>query len=155
MPQAFHWQLRVELDGVAPTGVAEIAPSQSSTNNLRAFVLVQDTTRTFPVSKLDKRDKHLTTIPSKLSQISRKYTTPPKFHFRIRGNFKGSKFCHLLPPAILLKMFWTVGCIYGASSVMLGAFGAHGLKKHITDPARLANWSTAAQYQVIISLEKS
>ncbi|KIW64253.1 hypothetical protein PV04_09200 [Phialophora macrospora] len=48
-------------------------------------------------------------------------------------------------------MFWTIGCIYGASSVMLGAFGAHGLKKHITDPARLANWSTAAQYQLIHS----
>jgi hypothetical protein len=50
-----------------------------------------------------------------------------------------------------VKMFWTIGCIYGASSVMLGAFGAHGLKKHIADPARLANWSTAAQYQVNVS----
>lgn len=45
-------------------------------------------------------------------------------------------------------MFWTLGCIYGASSVALGAFGAHGLKKRIADPARLANWGTAAQYQV-------
>jgi uncharacterized membrane protein YgdD (TMEM256/DUF423 family) len=45
-------------------------------------------------------------------------------------------------------MFWTVGCIYGASSVILGAFGAHGLKKRIADPSRLANWNTAAQYQV-------
>lgn len=44
--------------------------------------------------------------------------------------------------------FWTIGCLYGASSVLLGAFGAHGLKKRIADPARLANWSTAAQYQV-------
>ncbi|KIY03751.1 uncharacterized protein Z520_00442 [Fonsecaea multimorphosa CBS 102226] len=48
-------------------------------------------------------------------------------------------------------MFWTIGCIYGASSVAFGAFGAHGLKKHISDPARLANWSTAAQYQLIHS----
>ena len=31
---------------------------------------------------------------------------------------------------------------------MLGAFGAHVLKKKITDPQRLANWSMAAQYQV-------
>jgi uncharacterized membrane protein YgdD (TMEM256/DUF423 family) len=44
--------------------------------------------------------------------------------------------------------FWTIGCLYGASSVMLGAFGAHGLKKRIADPSRLANWGTAAQYQV-------
>ena len=45
-------------------------------------------------------------------------------------------------------MFWTIGCVYGATSVALGAFGAHGLKKRIADPARLTNWSTAAQYQV-------
>lgn len=44
--------------------------------------------------------------------------------------------------------FWTIGCIYGASAVTLGAFGAHGLKKRIADPAKLANWGTAAQYQV-------
>jgi uncharacterized membrane protein YgdD (TMEM256/DUF423 family) len=44
--------------------------------------------------------------------------------------------------------FWTIGCLYGASSVMLGAFGAHGLKKRIADPARIANWGTAANYQV-------
>jgi len=48
-------------------------------------------------------------------------------------------------------MFWTVGCIYGASSVILGAFGAHGLKKRIADPSRLANWNTAAQYQLVHS----
>ncbi|KAF2120931.1 hypothetical protein BDV96DRAFT_595328 [Lophiotrema nucula] len=48
--------------------------------------------------------------------------------------------------------FWTIGCIYGASSVMLGAFGAHGLKKRIADPARIANWGTAAQYQLMHSV---
>lgn len=46
------------------------------------------------------------------------------------------------------NMFWTVGAIYGATAVCLGAFGAHGLKKSISDPARIANWGTAAQYQV-------
>ncbi|TID22411.1 DUF423-domain-containing protein [Venturia nashicola] len=46
-------------------------------------------------------------------------------------------------------LFWTLGCVYGASSVMLGAFGAHGLKKKIADPARLANWNTAAHYQMM------
>jgi hypothetical protein len=44
--------------------------------------------------------------------------------------------------------YWTVGAIYGATAVALGAFGAHGLKKRIADPARIANWGTAAQYQV-------
>ena len=44
--------------------------------------------------------------------------------------------------------FWTIGCLYGASSVLLGAFGAHGLKKRITDPTKLTTWGTAAQYQV-------
>ncbi|KAF1999528.1 DUF423-domain-containing protein [Amniculicola lignicola CBS 123094] len=48
--------------------------------------------------------------------------------------------------------FWTIGCLYGASSVALGAFGAHGLKKRIADPQRLANWNTAAQYQLMHSL---
>ncbi len=44
--------------------------------------------------------------------------------------------------------FWTVGTAYGATSVALGAFGAHGLKKKIADPSKIANWNTAAQYQV-------
>jgi uncharacterized membrane protein YgdD (TMEM256/DUF423 family) len=44
-------------------------------------------------------------------------------------------------------MFWTLGCIYGATSVVFGAFGAHVLKNKIADPSRLANWSTAAHYQ--------
>ena len=35
---------------------------------------------------------------------------------------------------------------------MLGAFGAHGLKQRIADPARIANWGTAAQYQVPSSI---
>ncbi|KAH8786851.1 hypothetical protein BGZ57DRAFT_756083 [Hyaloscypha finlandica] len=47
--------------------------------------------------------------------------------------------------------FWTLGCIYGASSVTLGAFGAHGLKKKIADPARIAHWNTAAHYQLVHS----
>ena len=46
------------------------------------------------------------------------------------------------------NIFWTLGALYGASAVCLGAFGAHGLKKTITDPAKLASFSTAAHYQV-------
>lgn len=47
-----------------------------------------------------------------------------------------------------MSPFWTIGTLLGASSVALGAFGAHGLKSRIRDPALLANWGTAAQYQV-------
>ncbi|GAB7341566.1 hypothetical protein MBLNU457_7777t1 [Dothideomycetes sp. NU457] len=50
-----------------------------------------------------------------------------------------------------MSIFWTIGCLYGASSVAIGAFGAHGLKKRIADPSKLANWSTAANYQLIHS----
>jgi uncharacterized membrane protein YgdD (TMEM256/DUF423 family) len=45
-------------------------------------------------------------------------------------------------------MLWQIGCLYGASSVALGAFGAHGLRKRISDPQKIASWSTAAHYQV-------
>lgn len=41
-----------------------------------------------------------------------------------------------------------IGAIFAALSVVLGAFGAHGLKKIITDPALLASWDTAATYQL-------
>jgi Uncharacterized small membrane protein len=45
-------------------------------------------------------------------------------------------------------LIWKAGALFGASAVALGAFGAHGLKNRITDPRKLANWGTAAQYQV-------
>jgi hypothetical protein len=45
-------------------------------------------------------------------------------------------------------LLWKTGAVFGATAVGLGAFGAHGLKKHISDPQKLTNWSTAAQYQV-------
>lgn len=44
--------------------------------------------------------------------------------------------------------YWRVGAFYGAAAVCLGAFGAHGLKQRINDPAKIASWSTAAHYQV-------
>jgi len=55
-------------------------------------------------------------------------------------------------PSTMAPLLFTLSTIYGASSVLLGAFGAHGLKKRISDPARIANWSTAAQYQLIHSV---
>lgn len=39
--------------------------------------------------------------------------------------------------------------ILGASGVALGAFGAHGLRKTVTEPDRLSTWETAARYQLI------
>lgn len=50
-------------------------------------------------------------------------------------------------------MFWTLGSIYGATAVAFGAFGAHGLKKKISDPSKIAAWNTAAHYQVRTSLQ--
>lgn len=37
----------------------------------------------------------------------------------------------------------------GAVGVAMGAFGAHGLKKYVTDPDLLESWKTAAWYQLI------
>ncbi|KAI1282760.1 hypothetical protein F5Y07DRAFT_350828 [Xylaria sp. FL0933] len=50
------------------------------------------------------------------------------------------------------NMYWTLGCIYGATAVGIGAFGAHGLKKVVTDPAKIASFTTAAHYQLIHSV---
>ncbi|KAI0400183.1 hypothetical protein F4802DRAFT_586200 [Xylaria palmicola] len=50
------------------------------------------------------------------------------------------------------NMYWTLGCIYGATAVGIGAFGAHGLKKVVTDPAKLASFTTGAHYQLIHSV---
>ena len=52
----------------------------------------------------------------------------------------------------MAPILFTLSTIYGASSVLLGAFGAHGLKKRISDPAKIANWSTAAHYQLVHSV---
>lgn len=44
--------------------------------------------------------------------------------------------------------YWTVGCVYGATAVALGAFGAHGLKSRYSDVSKIKNWETASHYQV-------
>ncbi|KAK3492006.1 DUF423-domain-containing protein [Neurospora hispaniola] len=54
-------------------------------------------------------------------------------------------------PKMSSSLFWRVGAIYGAAAVGLGAFGAHGLKKRISDPNKIASWSTAAHYQLVHS----
>ena len=49
--------------------------------------------------------------------------------------------------------WWKAGALFGATGVLLGAFGAHGLKSRIppVDPKMLAAWNTAAQYQLVHS----
>jgi uncharacterized membrane protein YgdD (TMEM256/DUF423 family) len=53
-------------------------------------------------------------------------------------------------------MWILVGGVSGFAAVALGAFGAHGLKTRLTGledgPARLAWWSTAAEYHLAHSL---
>jgi uncharacterized membrane protein YgdD (TMEM256/DUF423 family) len=44
-----------------------------------------------------------------------------------------------------MKALLLLGAINGALAVMLGAFGAHGLKSRV-DAAMLQTWSTASEY---------
>merc|ERR1712137_460268 len=45
---------------------------------------------------------------------------------------------------------WRVlGGVFGGLGVCCGAFGAHGLKNRISDPALVSSWSTAAHYQMV------
>lgn len=46
--------------------------------------------------------------------------------------------------------WFRTGCYSCALAVVLGAFGAHGLKKHV-DPAMIEIWQTAVQYHFIHS----
>jgi uncharacterized membrane protein YgdD (TMEM256/DUF423 family) len=43
------------------------------------------------------------------------------------------------------KLFITIGACSGALAVMLGAFGAHGLKDRLSEKM-LANWMTGVEY---------
>ena len=49
--------------------------------------------------------------------------------------------------------YWKAGALLGATGVLFGAFGAHGLKKRIppVDPKMLSAWDTAAHYQLLHS----
>jgi uncharacterized membrane protein YgdD (TMEM256/DUF423 family) len=49
-------------------------------------------------------------------------------------------------------MWWTLAGIFGALGVALGAFGAHGLKNVVSDPALLVTWETAARYHLLHAL---
>ena len=45
------------------------------------------------------------------------------------------------------KKFLVLGAALAALSVVFGAFGAHGLEKHLQDVKLLATFETAARYQ--------
>lgn len=51
-----------------------------------------------------------------------------------------------------MNSWYQLGCLSAASAVGMGAFGAHGLKKTVTDPARLKAWETAALYHMTHSI---
>ncbi|MCB9684828.1 MAG: DUF423 domain-containing protein [Alphaproteobacteria bacterium] len=46
-------------------------------------------------------------------------------------------------------MWWRVAGVSGALAVMLGAFGAHGLKGWVDDPHLLEIWDKAARYHLV------
>ena len=50
-----------------------------------------------------------------------------------------------------MKKFVTIGALTALIGVALGAFGAHGLKSHVT-PELLDVWQTGVQYQLIHAL---
>lgn len=49
-------------------------------------------------------------------------------------------------------MWWRVAGVAGALGVLLGAFGAHGLKSWVDDTHLLDVWDTAAKYHLVHAL---
>lgn len=47
----------------------------------------------------------------------------------------------------MTKLFLIIGALLGAISVMVGAFGAHGLKVFLENSGRLDTFETAVKYQ--------
>ncbi|KAJ2958069.1 hypothetical protein NQZ79_g6302 [Umbelopsis isabellina] len=49
--------------------------------------------------------------------------------------------------------YWKAGATLGLTGVGLGAFGAHGLAKHVdNDAKKIKNWEMAAHYQILHGL---
>ncbi len=53
--------------------------------------------------------------------------------------------------ATMTRVFLIAGALFGATGVLLGAFGAHGLKARLT-PEALSSWDTAVTYQLFHAL---
>jgi uncharacterized membrane protein YgdD (TMEM256/DUF423 family) len=49
------------------------------------------------------------------------------------------------------RRVWMLGAVLGATAVLLGAFGAHGLQKMTSDPDALRVWKTGALYHLVHS----
>ena len=49
-------------------------------------------------------------------------------------------------------MWWRAAGVAGGLGVLLGAFGAHGLKTVVTDPHLLEVWDTGARYHLLHAL---
>src|SRR5262245_582316 len=49
-------------------------------------------------------------------------------------------------------MWWTIGGIFAALGVILGAFGAHGLESLDVDAHALEVWQTASRYHLFHAL---
>mmetsp|Transcript_50685 Transcript_50685/g.110169 ORF Transcript_50685/g.110169 Transcript_50685/m.110169 type:complete len:117 (-) Transcript_50685:31-381(-) len=53
----------------------------------------------------------------------------------------------------MVKNVWLqIAGLSGATAVMLGAFGAHGLKSRGTEPTLLKVWETATHYHLVHSV---
>lgn len=54
-----------------------------------------------------------------------------------------------------MSAIWKAGCLFGATGVLAGAFGAHGLKGFFGDDEiakrKIDNWLTASHYQMVHS----
>jgi uncharacterized membrane protein YgdD (TMEM256/DUF423 family) len=46
-------------------------------------------------------------------------------------------------------VWWRIAGVTGALGVLLGAFGAHGLKNVVTDPHLLEVWEKAARFHLV------
>lgn len=55
------------------------------------------------------------------------------------------------PPGHVSTWWWVTGLL-GATGVALGAFGAHGLRNWVDDPALVQTWETAARYHQLHAL---
>lgn len=51
----------------------------------------------------------------------------------------------------MMRGFLIAGALFGATGVLLGAFGAHALKTRLT-PEALSSWDTAVTYQLFHAL---
>lgn len=49
-------------------------------------------------------------------------------------------------------MWWRIAGVVGAIGVLLGAFGAHGLKNLVADAYLLEIWETGARYHLLHAL---